>query len=75
MGWVGLSRAELCRTLLDVKKNGGRSVADLIAHITGDQLVRWAWEPGPNRSPPPLTTGELENALDAWARGSAPCPN
>jgi hypothetical protein len=74
MGWVGLDKAELCRTLLDRKKNGGRSIADLVAHITGDALVRWAWEPGPHRSPPPVTTDDLKTALDAWAQAGAPCP-
>jgi hypothetical protein len=75
MGWVGLRKSELCRTLLDRNKNGGRSVADLIAHITGDPLVRWAWEPGAHRSPPPMTADDLETALDAWARAGAPCPD
>jgi hypothetical protein len=75
MGWVGLSKAELCRTVLDRNKNGGRSVADLVAHITGDTPVRWAWEPGPHRSPPPLTIDDLKAALDAWAQASAPCPD
>jgi hypothetical protein len=74
MGWVGLSKAALCRTLLDRKKNGGRSVADLITHITGDKLVGWAWDPGARRSPPPVAMADLKTALDAWALAGAPCP-
>jgi hypothetical protein len=74
MGWAGLSKGELCRTLLDRSKNGGRSVPQLIAHITGDELVGWAWHPGGSRSPPPLTMDELKTALDDWAQGGAPCP-
>jgi hypothetical protein len=74
MGWAGLSKAALCRTLLDRAKNGGRSVADLIAHMTGDKLVRWAWDAGARRSAPPLTVDELKTALDAWAIAGAPCP-
>ena len=35
MGWVGLSEGDLCRTLLDRRKNGGRSVADLVNDMTG----------------------------------------
>jgi hypothetical protein len=38
MDWVGPEQGRLCRTLLDRTKNGGRSVADLIAHMTGDIL-------------------------------------
>jgi hypothetical protein len=74
MGWVGLSKGELCRTLLDRRKNGGRGVPQLIAHITGDALVAWAWDPGAGRSPPALTMDELKIALDAWAAAGAPCP-
>jgi hypothetical protein len=74
MGWVGLSEAALCRTLLDRTKNGGRSVADLIAHMTGDKLVRWAWDAGARRSAPPLTVDEFKTALDAWTMAGAPCP-
>jgi hypothetical protein len=74
MGWAGLSKGELCRTLLDRRKNGGRGVPELIAHITGDELVAWAWQPGAGRSLPALSMDELKIALDAWARAGAPCP-
>jgi hypothetical protein len=74
MGWVGLSKGELCRTLLDRRKNGGRDVPRLIAHITGDELVAWAWQPGAGRSAPALTMDDLKIALDAWAAAGAPCP-
>ena len=75
MGWTGLSVGELCRTLLDPTKNGGRSVADLIKHMTTDALVLWAWRPGRDRTVPPLSTDELKIALQAWAKAGAPCPN
>ncbi len=75
MGWVGLSKSDLCRTLLDPAKNGGRSVSDLVTHMTGDELVLWAWNPGRGRSSPPLSIEELKRALDEWARAGAPCPN
>ena len=75
MGWTGLSLSELCRTLLDPQKNGGRSVPDLVKHMTGDALVLWAWQPGRGRTPPPLSTQELNAALDLWAAAGAPCPN
>ena len=75
MGWTGLSVGELCRTLLDPTKNGGRSVADLVKHMTTDALVLWAWRPGRDRTAPPLSTDELKSALEAWAKAGAPCPN
>jgi hypothetical protein len=75
MGWTGLSVGELCRTILDPGKNGGRSVADLVTHMTKDKLVLWAWQPGRGRSPPPLSAEELKAALDLWAQAGAPCPD
>ena len=75
MGWVGLSEGDLCRTLLDRRKNGGRSVADLVNHMTGgDALVTYAWNPGGQRTPPPLSVDALKAAVDAWAAAGAPCP-
>jgi len=75
MGWVGLSEGNLCRTLLDRRKNGGRSVADLVNHMTGgDVLVTYAWNPGGQRTPPPLSVDALKAAVDAWAAAGAPCP-
>jgi hypothetical protein len=75
MGWTGLSVGELCRTLLDPTKNGGRSVADLVKHMTTDPLVLWAWRPGGDRTVPPLSAAEMKIALEAWAGGGAPCPH
>jgi hypothetical protein len=75
MGWTGLSIGELCRTLLDRSKNGGRSTADLVQHMTSDPLVLWAWQPGAERSVPPLSPPELKIALDVWSKAGAPCAN
>jgi len=74
MGWAGLGKGELCRTLLDRRKNGGRGVPELIAHVTGDALVGWAWQPGAGRSPPALSMADLKIALETWAAAGAPCP-
>jgi len=74
MGWTGLSRRELCRTLLDRSKNGGRSPAALMAHMTGDELVLWAWHPGAGRIPPPVSTDDFRRALEVWVNAGAPCP-
>jgi len=75
MGWSGLSRGELCRTLLDPTKNGGRDAAALIAHMTTDKLVSWAWHPGTGRTPPQLSMDELKLLLAEWAKAGTPCPN
>lgn len=73
MGWKGLSTGELCRTLKDPAKNGNRSLQDLIPHVD-TSLVRWAWNPGPGRTLPPLTHEEFVSRLKEWIETGAACP-
>lgn len=74
MAWKGLSMGELCRTLRDPAKNGNRSLQDLIAHMD-TSLVRWAWNPGPGRTLPPLSHDEFVSHLKEWIGTGAACPN
>ena len=74
MAWKGLSTGELCRTLKDPEKNGNRSLQDLIVHMD-TSLVRWAWNPGPGRTLPPLSHDEFVSRLKEWIDTGAACPN
>ncbi len=74
MGWQGLSVGEMCRSILDPGKNGNRSLADLVKHLNADPLVLWAWQPGSERQPPPLSRDEFMLRVRAWADAGAPCP-
>ena len=73
MAWRGLSMGELCRALKDPAKNGGRSVQDLIPHME-TSLVRWAWNPGPGRTLPPLSHDEFVSRFKEWIDTGAACP-
>ena len=73
MAWKGLSISELCRTLKDPAKNGNRSVQDLLPHME-TSLVRWAWNPGPGRSVPPLSHEQFVSRLKEWMETGAACP-
>lgn len=75
MAWHGLSPIALCRDLRDPAKTGGRSVAQLVDHVSKDHLVHWAWEPGPGRSVPPLTHEQFVARFAAWRDQGAPCPS
>jgi hypothetical protein len=75
MAWEGLSDAELCRALLDQSKNGGRTVADLVHHMTEDALVKWGWEPGGQRTRPPIAHEEFLTLVRTWAERGATCPD
>jgi hypothetical protein len=74
MAWKGLSTGELCRTLKDPAKNGNRSLQDLMGHMN-TSLVRWAWNPGPGRTLPPLSHDEFVSRLKEWIDTGAACPN
>jgi hypothetical protein len=74
MAFLGKSPAELCAQLSDPQQTGGREVEDLIAHAATDHLVLWAWEPGPGRSPPPISHAAFVDAVRTWVREGAHCP-
>ena len=74
MAWEGKTPGQLCRTLVDRKKNGNRSVADLVAHMADDPLVDWGWAPGAQRQAVPIPKPEFVALLRRWEQAGAPCP-
>ncbi len=74
MGWAGLDDADLCTTLKDQKKNGGKDVAALVEHMVADKLVLWGWAPGGKRAPVSTPHPKFVEQLKAWQAADAPCP-
>jgi hypothetical protein len=74
MVFVGRSPAELCRHLRDPKQTGGRSLQQLLEHVSTDDLVGWAWGPGTGRTPPPLSRSDTAMQMKIWIGGGAACP-
>ena len=74
MVFVGRSPAQLCRQLNDVKQTGGRSLPQLLEHVSSDELVGWAWDPGDGRTPPPLSRAETVAQMKIWIDGGGACP-
>jgi hypothetical protein len=74
MGWQGLTDAQLGKALLDKTKNGNRSVAQLVEHMTKDALVQWAWQPGEGRNLPPVGQADFHAAVKTWAENGAQIP-
>src|SRR3989440_8404805 len=68
---VGRSPAELCRQLKDPKQTGGRSLEQLLEHVSTDDLVGWAWNPGTGRTPPPLARAATSAKMKIWIEGGA----
>lgn len=79
MAWEGLTRTELAERLLDKNINGNRSHAALVKHMTEDELVLWAWEPGVDadgdpRTLPPVSKEDFKKAVENWFANGAVIP-
>ena len=74
MSWFGLSHVEIAQRLLDPEMNGGRNHDDLLHHMSNDALVLWAWDPGADRTTPPVSHEEFVEALAIWLEAGAPIP-
>jgi hypothetical protein len=74
MAWEGKSIGEICRQIKDPRRNGGRDLALLHEHLAHDDLVGWAWKPGPGRDPAPGTQQQLGELVQAWIDSGAECP-
>ena len=79
MAWEGKSAGEICRQMLDRRRNGDRTLAQVVAHLTEDKLVAWGWDPGIDvsgkpREPVPIPKSEFNRIVQAWAQSGAACP-
>jgi len=70
----GKSPRELADQLKDPKQNGGKSLEQLLEHVTHDKLVLWGWEPGDGRTKPPLTHAEFAKKFREWIEKGAASP-
>jgi hypothetical protein len=75
MVWFGKSSSEICEQIKDPKRNGGRTLEEIAAHVRNDSLVAWGWEPGPGREPAPGSAEETFAAIERWTNYGAPCPS
>jgi hypothetical protein len=73
MVFAGLPSAALCEQLKDPARNGGKSMAALVQHVSADPLVLWGWSPGYARKPVPISHDEFVRAFKTWADAGAPC--
>jgi len=71
MYWEGLSRIEIAESMMDPKRNGGRTPEETMHHLTEHELVLWAWKPGVDsegnlRELPPVPKDEYITAVKKW---------
>jgi hypothetical protein len=70
----GRSPKQLCEQLLDPKMNGGRNLAGLMEHVMGDPLVLWGWNPGGDRTIPPMSHEAFVGHFKVWVESRGACP-
>ena len=73
MVFQGRTPNELAKQLVDLKRNGNKSMAQLLAHAD-DALVLVGWDPGEGRSLPPMTHAEFKKAWTTWINNGAYAP-
>ncbi len=74
MAWEGKSLHAICEQIKDVRRNGGKDLAAIVAHMAEDHLVGWAWSPGEGREPAPGTQKAFGDLIKGWAESGAVCP-
>lgn len=63
------------RQLNDPKQNGGKTLAQLLHHVSEDKLVLWGWNPGNGRTKPPLTHADFARKFGEWIDKGAAVPD
>jgi hypothetical protein len=74
MVFIHLPPAELCATVKDPQRNGGKDSAALQRHVASDELVLWGWNPGAGRAPVGIPHADFVAAFRTWLDAGAPCP-
>jgi len=74
MAWVGKTPRAICEQIKDPKRNGGKTLAQIVEHSGHDELVAWGWRPGADREPAPGTQAEFGAITAAWVETGAECP-
>jgi len=64
----------LCTQLRDPARNGDRTLASLLEHVTEDPLVLWGWNPGGRRATPPMSHADFVQSFGAWVDAGGICP-
>jgi hypothetical protein len=76
MAWVGKTPREICEQIKDPKRNGGKSLAEIVEHNAHDKaLVAWGWSPGSDREPAPGSQEQFGAIVAGWVETGAECPS
>ncbi|MBV9181200.1 MAG: hypothetical protein JO356_07805 [Acidobacteria bacterium] len=73
MIWEELTDRQLCELLNDPRQNGGRSLGEIVAHMS-TPLVLWGWTPGEGRTPIAVPFSQFLAKVKEWAANGGACP-
>jgi hypothetical protein len=65
---------ELAEQLKDPRRNGGKTLAQLLKHVEEDGLVTGCWNPGDGRTKPPVSHSDFAKAMREWIDSGAEIP-
>lgn len=74
MVFQGKTATQICEQMKDPAQNHAKSLTDLVEHVTSDPIVLWGWNPGGNRTLPPLSHDAFVRAFQTWVDGGGACP-
>ncbi len=74
MAWEHLTLGEICDQIKDPDRNGGRTLEDIVEHVSEDALVAWGWSPGAGRQPAPGSQAIFAALIRGWVDLGAACP-
>jgi hypothetical protein len=79
LAFAGKSAAQICRQIKDPDRNGGRTLEEVRKHVREDTIIKWAWDPGPGRTPAPFSWETIAfsgiGPFNVWYRAGAACPD
>jgi hypothetical protein len=76
MVFEGKSPAELARQLKDPRQNGGKTLDEILHHVSHDSLVMESgWNPAQGKSKPPLSHAEFAAKMREWIEKGAAVPD
>lgn len=74
MVFEGKTPAQLARQLKDRRQNSGKTLEQLLHHVTEDKLVLGGWDPGDGRTKPPMSHAEFTQLMRLWIEKGAAIP-
>jgi hypothetical protein len=74
MVFQGKTPKELAEQLKDPKRNGGKTLEQILQHVSEDKLVLAGWDPGDGRTKPPLSHAEFAAKMREWIEKGAAVP-